>query len=292
MSQGLQTGIESNSATTGNITAAGSNPANPAAGSTVTSPCLNASNYMAVITGTWVGTLVFEGTNDNTNWTKTNYRQVGAASNAISNTTTSNGTFRGNCSGFINYRVRATAWTSGTATVTLSTSNAPGAVFINAFVETQSIQQYYASSAGGNVLFGATSGAETISSSGGNIALLQNPANSTKSLFIYRFSIGSNTAGRITRYRNGTPSITGAGVTETNRGGGSNTSLGQYYTGTDYTITSPIISKVVFLSANSSDTSTEDGSIILPPGDCLHWYFDPNGNSSALVAVEVVWWEV
>lgn len=67
------------------------------------------------ITGTWVGTLTFEATIDSTNWfSVTSLNQSTAA---FVPSTTVNGNFRLNVASYAGFRIRASAWTSGTATV-------------------------------------------------------------------------------------------------------------------------------------------------------------------------------
>ena len=86
---------------------------------------LNADSAMRVqITGTWVGTLQFEATVDGTNWIAVNAVQAG--STVIPQNTTVNGVFSPTPSGFASFRVNATAWTSGTATVSIRTSSGVG----------------------------------------------------------------------------------------------------------------------------------------------------------------------
>jgi len=78
------------------------------------------------ITGTWVGTLAFEGTIDNTNWFALNAAPI--PSGATVTTTTANGQWVVLTGGVRNVRVRASAYTSGTVTVWLASSlaRAPG----------------------------------------------------------------------------------------------------------------------------------------------------------------------
>lgn len=91
---------------------------------------LNGKSGVAVqITGTWVGTLQFEGTVDGTNWVAVN--GVFAGSSTPGPTTTTNGIVRVTPSGLAQFRITATAWTSGTATITIRASNATGGTFLN-----------------------------------------------------------------------------------------------------------------------------------------------------------------
>lgn len=74
------------------------------------------------ILGTWVGTLVFEGTNDSgTNW----FALLGVPPfGVVESSISSNGTFIVNCAGFSSVRIRASTWTSGTANITWESSSA------------------------------------------------------------------------------------------------------------------------------------------------------------------------
>lgn len=88
----------------------------------VTLPCAEADHVVASVTGTFTGTLTFEGSLDGTNW-------FAVTGNALSNTssttnvatTTTAGAFRFNTVGIQQLRLRMSAYTSGTATVTAST---------------------------------------------------------------------------------------------------------------------------------------------------------------------------
>ena len=81
------------------------------------------------ITGTWVGTLQFEGTVDGTNWTAIN--GVFAGTSTPGSTITANGIVRLTPSGLAQFRITSTAWTSGTATISLRASDATGGTFLN-----------------------------------------------------------------------------------------------------------------------------------------------------------------
>lgn len=67
------------------------------------------------VTGTWVGTLTFQVSNDGTNWFS---KALNNSSGAIETSQTTNGMHSGNL-GARYFRVVATAWTSGTAAVVL-----------------------------------------------------------------------------------------------------------------------------------------------------------------------------
>jgi hypothetical protein len=73
------------------------------------------------ITGTWVGTLTTQATNGDGTWI--NVASLSNQSGLIANSTTINGTLEMNTSGWTQARLTATAWTSGTATVTWSSTS-------------------------------------------------------------------------------------------------------------------------------------------------------------------------
>lgn len=76
---------------------------------------VDASTVGVQITGTWIATLQFEGTNDGSNW---NSVPAYAVTTAIAGTSTQrNGHWRVNVAGLTQFRVRASAWTSGTVQV-------------------------------------------------------------------------------------------------------------------------------------------------------------------------------
>ncbi len=91
---------------------------------------LNGKSGVAIqITGTWVGTLQFEGTIDGTNWVAVN--GVVAGSSTPGPTTIANGVVRVTPAGLAQVRITSTAWTSGTATISLRASDAAGGTFLN-----------------------------------------------------------------------------------------------------------------------------------------------------------------
>lgn len=96
-----------------------------------------ASAWVVQITGTFVGTLSFEATLDGTNWAGLTGVSVGAASqDSLSGTATAAGMWKGNVAGYAKFRVRMSAYTSGTAVVTVRTGSGTGATFMNGTVQT------------------------------------------------------------------------------------------------------------------------------------------------------------
>lgn len=87
------------------------------------------SSFAILITDTWVGTLQFERSLDNgTTWTAIG--AFAAGTQFITQTTTLNGAFHGNSSSSTNIRVRATAWTSGVASVRILLGQGTGTITV------------------------------------------------------------------------------------------------------------------------------------------------------------------
>ena len=109
------------------VTASGSLAAlNATAALTITS---GYSAAVIQITGTWVGTITFEGTADGTNWVSIN--AVVAGSSTPGPTTTVNGIVRLTPAGMTQVRANMTLYTSGTAVITLRASQGTGGTFLN-----------------------------------------------------------------------------------------------------------------------------------------------------------------
>lgn len=83
----------------------------------------SSSGLAVQVSGTWVGVLTFEGSNDQLAWSQL----VGTPSRpgALAESVEANGSWLVWTAGLAYVRVRATAWTSGTATVTPRAVNAP-----------------------------------------------------------------------------------------------------------------------------------------------------------------------
>lgn len=94
------------------------------------------SSWTVAFTGTWTGTIYFEGSLDSTNGTDGNWigldgRRVNADGAVFGPTATANGVYRVAAGGFKYVRVRAVgAWT-GTATVNIRIAAGTSVVFIN-----------------------------------------------------------------------------------------------------------------------------------------------------------------
>jgi len=74
------------------------------------------------VTGTWVGTITVEGSNDNSNFSSLPI--INRTSHALTTTITSNGIYEADTNGFQYLRIKSTAWTSGTATIVTDGSKA------------------------------------------------------------------------------------------------------------------------------------------------------------------------
>lgn len=97
---------------------------------------LNGDSGAAVqITGTWAGTITFEGTVNGTDWSPIN----GTASTTSSptSTTTVNGLFRLTPSGLASIRANMTAFTSGSAAIAMRASDGAGGTFANQILPTK-----------------------------------------------------------------------------------------------------------------------------------------------------------
>ena len=75
------------------------------------------------VTGTWAGTLVFEVSNDGANYAGISV--IGIAATSTISSATANGIWTGNVSGANYFRVRCSAYTSGTIVITILGSVAP-----------------------------------------------------------------------------------------------------------------------------------------------------------------------
>jgi hypothetical protein len=76
------------------------------------------------ITGTWVGTITFQAHNGDFNWGNI-YVYLAATGSYASSSTTVNTTVQLNCAGYVQVRAIATAWTSGTATLSWDSAAYP-----------------------------------------------------------------------------------------------------------------------------------------------------------------------
>ena len=120
------------SVTTVDVTASGSLAA---AAQVVTLALAGQSAAAAQITGTWAGTITFEGSLDGTTWAAIN--AVSASTSTPQTTTTVNGLYRITPAGLQQIRANMSAFTSGSATVLLRGSVGTGGVFANQILPTK-----------------------------------------------------------------------------------------------------------------------------------------------------------
>ena len=111
------------------IIASGSLTALNAAATTATLQGVDTAGIQ--ITGTWVGTVTFEGTIDGTNWFAINGTTF-ASTGALVSTATANGQWQVDIGGVQLFRVRMSAFTSGTAVVTVRASYGTSAIALDA----------------------------------------------------------------------------------------------------------------------------------------------------------------
>jgi len=84
------------------------------------------------IQGSFVGTFQFEVSLDSLTYYPIEVKQVGVSTTTLLTTSNVGGIFRGNIAGALYFRVRATSWTSGSATVYINGSHATAPVFLDA----------------------------------------------------------------------------------------------------------------------------------------------------------------
>lgn len=107
---------------------------------TVTATVNGCESFGFTITGTWTATLTFQGTVDGTNWSTIPAfrKQIGATSGVITTTTANTEGFI-NTAGYQQVRLNATAFTSGTATITLVPSIGSNQRRASTFKDTEAI---------------------------------------------------------------------------------------------------------------------------------------------------------
>ena len=88
--------------------------------STVVVPVDDADHFAVQLSGTWAGTVSFEATINGTNWVETAWYDTTTANGAVS--TIANGIYFHQTVFAPQFRVRFSAYTSGTVTVTAFTS--------------------------------------------------------------------------------------------------------------------------------------------------------------------------
>ena len=155
-----------------------------AAAASVTFSLDGDSGVGAQISGTWVGTLQFEGTIDDVTWYPIN--AVRAGSSNVPQTTTVNGLHRLTGAGLTKIRVTATAWTSGTATVTFRASLGTGGIFANQILPVTDGKELNATFRGRAQSFRTPGRAGT---TGQKIFALHNATGSTKVVYLNQVTV-------------------------------------------------------------------------------------------------------
>ena len=102
---------------------------------TVVLSTVGQSSASVKITGTWVGTIIFEGSTNGTTWDSIN--AVAASTSQPQPTTTVNGLYRLTPGGLMQIRVIMSAYTSGTATISMRASLASAGTFFNQIAPTK-----------------------------------------------------------------------------------------------------------------------------------------------------------
>ena len=92
-------------------------------GDSVVIPAQGLAGLVFSISGVWSGTLLFQYSIDGQNWQ--NDSVLSSSLNIFTFNTTTNQTFQTNISGFKQYRIISTAWTSGLATITFNCDSHP-----------------------------------------------------------------------------------------------------------------------------------------------------------------------
>lgn len=136
------------------------------------------------ISGTWVGTLQFEGTIDGVTWYPINAVRVGSSN--IPQIATINGLHRLTPAGLAQVRVTATAWTSGTATINIRASAGTGGTFANQILPMTDGSEINASFRGRAQTFRTPGRAGT---AGQKIFALHNATGSTKIVTINQVTV-------------------------------------------------------------------------------------------------------
>lgn len=173
------------------------------------------NTWTVAITGTWVATLQFEGTIDGTNWFAVGLRPADnfEAGTAVSSTT-ANGVWKGNAGGFVKVRVRASAFTSGTAAVTQRISHATGAVVATGVSVSGSVSQGASGNANDGWVIRASDGSNKVNvGDNANSALRVNVvAGSSSGTAAYEQSGGTDQSARVFDTDTGAGSEFTAGV--------------------------------------------------------------------------------
>lgn len=244
---------------------------------------MGASCWSVQTVGTFVGQMICESSLDGINYVPVAYRQ--SQTGTISNTIRGPGLFRGVLGGVVFFRVRATSWTSGTATVYIAASTGSAAQFPNALIETRTQAAYATSAAGGNTGFAMSSGEVSINNTGGPVAIFMNPANSGVDMYVNTITISGNKPGRWERIRGVTVNATGNSIVSANRGGALNTSPILYYSSPAASYTGGTLAETIYLNGFQPHVEYPAGEAYLRPGNATAFAFYPD-NTAAITALK------
>lgn len=245
------------------------------------------SSWSVQVTGTFVGTMQTELSINGSDFIPVAFRR--SQSGTVGSKITIPGIYRGNCGASAVFQVRATAWTSGTANISIK-GGETGAVFLNTFVEVRELAQYYSSATGGRRAFNVTSG--VVNATGlTTVMILHNPTNSPIDTYVQRMTLSNSTNGIWTRMRNTNITPTGAALADQNRGGGTTIPSTKAYLAAAATVGAGGVSSSTTHSGAFVPLNFEDnGNLILLPGQAIVWQFTPN-TGSGTASVNCVFWE-
>lgn len=174
----------------------------------VASPLDNFATIGVLITGTWVGTITFQGSIDGTTFDTIEVKHINA--HTLKTTTTANGQFFINASGLKSVKVVMTSYTSGTATVLIQGNSAFSGVgrqqstlydssgtevgtTSNPLVNTATLS--FAPELLAGRLFSTSIEANAATSGSDNpLVLFRNPVSSGKNFFIFKIIVGISTS--------------------------------------------------------------------------------------------------
>lgn len=268
----------------------------------VTATLNDMGSMVFTLTGTWVATVVAEGSEDNTNWVNLTIFPASGASTAVG--VTVNGTYRiPSVGAYTNIRLRASAFSSGTVNVSMNASQVASApqlfspTAVNAKVDALSSKE--AQSFAGNT-FGMVASAYTITPANADqVAIyIKNPSGSGKTLVLQQIEITNNATSGATDvalilwklFANPTSSANGTAATinTTSVGSGATTVMTAFTTPTVSANGSLLYSS---LAASGVPTQQKDMTIFrLAPNNNLLITLN-SGVNNAAVNVTILWSE-
>lgn len=154
---------------------------------------------------------------------------------------------------------------------------------------------FYASEAGGRLAFNITTNVVTITSSGEQpLALLENPADSGKDMYIDTGEFASSVNTQFRRYRGPTINTRGTAKNGANMSGGSTLSVMKMYPAGEFTVTSPgTVAKTAHITAYEQYVTSIKGKTVLRPGNALYWTIDqPSGGTQLTASIYIEYYEL